>query len=243
MVRRNGTGSCCVHLAGLRGSPGSAHDPECRRRAAACARRGLLHNQPKTYETPHIAWADPWAGGAVRVLVISPRHCHRETIELAQRLSLDFEAIVMPDKADVFTGKNPDRVWGLDPEDTIREYRAKLVKKYDVIVLANCHWSIFPPEFEQMLLDKLENGTGLVLTYQWNVESDSLQRMLAQERDASAERYIKRAVPVDSVPGFLGEDGTASLRDPRPMRPHRQRQTGQTDFSLGQRILLRRSAH
>ena len=87
-------------------------------------------------ETAHIAWAKPLTCGAVRVLVISPKKCHRETVELAQRLSIDCEVVIMPDAPNVFTFEK-SAYWGFDPEDTIRDYREKLAGKHDVIHLAN----------------------------------------------------------------------------------------------------------
>ena len=45
----------------------------------------------RTVVTPHIPWAVPLAGGPVRVLVIAPRVYQRDTVELAQRLDLDYE--------------------------------------------------------------------------------------------------------------------------------------------------------
>ena len=43
------------------------------------------------FATPHTAWAKPYAGAKPRVLVIAPRYSQRDTIELAQRLDMDFE--------------------------------------------------------------------------------------------------------------------------------------------------------
>ena len=43
--------------------------------------------------TPHIRWAKPLPGGPVRTLVVAPRWMQRETVELAQRLDLDFDTV------------------------------------------------------------------------------------------------------------------------------------------------------
>ncbi len=42
------------------------------------------------YVSPHIKWAKPLYGGKLRVLVMAPTWTHRETVELAQRLSIDY---------------------------------------------------------------------------------------------------------------------------------------------------------
>jgi len=40
--------------------------------------------------TPHVPFAHPHVGGTVRALVIAPAGAQRETVELAQRLSLAY---------------------------------------------------------------------------------------------------------------------------------------------------------
>ena len=42
-------------------------------------------------ETPHTKWAKPWIKGSIRALIIAPRYAQRDTVELAQRMDLDFE--------------------------------------------------------------------------------------------------------------------------------------------------------
>ena len=56
---------------------------------------GLEYYQPygmlsTTYETPHVRWGKPLAGGPIDVLVMAPEWTHRETVELAQRLDIRF---------------------------------------------------------------------------------------------------------------------------------------------------------
>ena len=41
--------------------------------------------------TPHIAWANPYASGKLRVLFIGHRYRMREVIEFAQRLEMDYD--------------------------------------------------------------------------------------------------------------------------------------------------------
>jgi len=161
--------------------------------------------------TPHIPWAKPWAMGPVKALVISPAGCHRETIELAQRLSLSYDALIMPDAGDSLTCDNLPRFYGLEPDDTIREYRAKLGAEYDVIILGACQWSIFPPDIEAQLLEKLESGTGLVLAHQWDGGGETLEEILARPRDRAGERHIARAVPISQIPGHTDAGGQTDI--------------------------------
>jgi len=161
--------------------------------------------------TPHIRWARPWAMGPIKALVISPASCHRETIELAQRLSLEYDALIMPDTGAKFAFDNLPRFYGLEPEDTIREYRTKLAAEYDVIVLGACRWNIFPPEVEDQLLQKLKGGTGFVLTQQWDAENETIEEILARPRDREGEHYISRAVPISEIPGCTDDRGRTEI--------------------------------
>jgi len=160
------------------------------------------------YVTPHIEWAKPLAGGSIRALIISPRACHRETVELAQRLSLDYEFVMMPGKPDEWAPENQFKFLHLDPEEAVAGYEEKLNRDYDIIVLANCQWDAFPAEYEKQLLEKFDRGTGIVLTYQWEVKSPTLTALPAKSRDTGAERWISQTVPVDRIPGLApsGQD-------------------------------------
>ena len=58
---------------------------------------GLNENHPygrltTDYVTPHVAWANPYYRGKTRILVIAPTWSQRETVELAERLAVDFTA-------------------------------------------------------------------------------------------------------------------------------------------------------
>ena len=161
--------------------------------------------------TPHIPWARPWAMGPIKALVISPAASHRETVELAQRLSLDYDALIMPDTGAKFTFDNLPRFYGLEPEDTIHEYRKKLAAEYDVIVLGGCRWNILPPEIEGQLLEKLKDGTGFVLTQQWDAENETVEEILGRPRDRAGEHYIARAVPISEIPGFIDDRGRTEI--------------------------------
>ena len=44
--------------------------------------------------TPHIPFANPYYRGKVKVLVIAPTWTQRETVELAQRLELDYTPLM-----------------------------------------------------------------------------------------------------------------------------------------------------
>ena len=168
------------------------------------------------YVTPHIKWAKPWARGTVRALIISPRYGHRETVELAQRMSLDYDAIMMPRRADEFAPENDLRIVGCDSDEVRHEYELRLANAYDVIVLGNCQWDSFPPEFENILVEKLENGTGFVLACQQPNKNEAIRRILAGPRDSTGESYIAGAVPAEDIPGLLPTGDQAESNTAHP---------------------------
>ena len=51
---------------------------------------GITDNVP----TPHIPWSKPYAKGDTKALIIAPAFTQRETVELAQRMSLDYTTVV-----------------------------------------------------------------------------------------------------------------------------------------------------
>ena len=63
------------------------------RRSSLYGREALVQDVQLDIVTEHIPWAKPLSGGPIRGLFIGPMYGHRETAELAQRLSLDFDVI------------------------------------------------------------------------------------------------------------------------------------------------------
>jgi beta-galactosidase len=156
------------------------------------------------YVTPHIPWAKPFAGGTVRVLIIASRYAHRETVELSQRLSLDYETIMTLGKPNEFAPES-SKVFGCSPEEFRTEFEAKLTCDYDAIVFGRFYWNALPPGLEKLLVDKLGKGTGLILIFPPDGRNETLEKILSGPRDAAGERYIEDGVPVEHVPGFLSD--------------------------------------
>jgi len=119
------------------------------------------------YETPHVTWAKPYAGGPLRALFIVPRRqAARDVVELRQRMDLDFEAVVTFNSHAVGADNRYDaRVEGTSSKEKAEELRAKLKRDYDVIVIANFDFDGLPTEFQYEILRKVVDGAGLVFTY------------------------------------------------------------------------------
>jgi hypothetical protein len=127
---------------------------------------GLDPNQPygilgTAYESPHVKWARPLAGGKIKTLVMAPQWSQRETVELAQRLDLDctpwmcsgFRHVAVP--TEWFEIPTPATVI----DRLLRQYSAG---RFDVIVVGKLDWSMLPARQRFELLRQVAEGAGLV---------------------------------------------------------------------------------
>ncbi len=115
-------------------------------------------------ETPHTAWAKPYAGGELKVTTVLPRWHHRWTVELAQRLSVSYLPIMIDPGSD----DGPSDYWirGDDGEPkvyrTVHETLMTLASPADCIVIGH-----LPAELNEALvdavLDRVKAGAGLVI--------------------------------------------------------------------------------
>lgn len=185
----------CIKSFGAEGDPGGKYP------------FGLNENHPYgiltgAYETPHVKWAKPYAGGEIRALVMAPTWSQRETVELAQRLSFDytvwmaeaFSKPVMPkasDQAFLFF-QPPARL-------VDRLLRECLLKKYDVIVVGKLNWEALPAKQRFELLKKVSEGTGLVYI---NPPEGNEELKLVFSREAAPEgvNFICSGVPFSFLP-------------------------------------------
>ncbi|MBI1940397.1 MAG: beta-galactosidase trimerization domain-containing protein [Acidobacteria bacterium] len=120
--------------------------------------------------TPHVAWGKPSAGPPVRAFVIPSVSEGRTLVELAQRMDLSFDTVMIDEAWDVNT-------WtvGTDEQYEARNYKLAygyleedLAKPtpYDVIVLPSLHgWNRLPPRVREAIRERVEAGTGLVLIH------------------------------------------------------------------------------
>jgi len=110
--------------------------------------------------TPHIKWANPYYLGKIKTLVIAPTWTQRETIELAQRLSLNYIPLMTYSSA-ALTGATPGDVTGKRVENDLKE---RLKKNLDLIIIGGMEWEAFSQDFQKKILNKVSKGTGLVYT-------------------------------------------------------------------------------
>lgn len=169
--------------------------------------------------TPHIPWGRPWAQGAIKVLAM-PRH--REIVELAQRLSLDYSAWSKFESSDRTPGSEVmDRIYYNPPERSLSasllELKRLLTRPLDVILIGSTNWpgwSVFdlrslPKQLQEDLLNKVKNGAGVIFVRQ--SKDSPLAPFMEKPVDLPAS--VLAGVPFDGLP-VLAQDvkGTEWLK-------------------------------
>ena len=165
----------------------------------------------------HIPWAKPYAGGTIKALVIAPRGTQRETLELAQRLDLDYTCVLtLTTKEAGWTAKSGPYAPadGISNEEVLHDLRQKLQADYDVLIIGHLQWSMFPNDILYTILKKVHDGTGLLYTYSAFGRTDKVSKMLAKGEGKDPEKFVTTGVPFAALPvlGELGADKVVQLR-------------------------------
>ena len=148
-------------------------------------------------ETPHVAWARPSVTGPVEALVIAPCWHFRDTVELAQRLSLKVTPLMVSTNVS-FHGAG-ESMADLDRTlDELARLRLSDGRRYHVIVIGKVMWSAFPAWVRKAILSKVVQGTGLVYVTPTG-EDDALKAAFAK-RLTDDEKTVFDGVPVSAIP-------------------------------------------
>jgi hypothetical protein len=116
--------------------------------------------------SPHIPWATPYVTPP-KVLFITHRNAMREVVEIAQRLSMDYQVFAM-ETPSMFgaTGIGVDASWtlirGNSNEELAERLRKCLATPHDVIVAGGIDWDKLPLDCRYEILKQVKAGTGLV---------------------------------------------------------------------------------
>ena len=146
----------------------------------------LISYEPEFYEvseaveTPHTCWAKPLAGEPLRVLVIAPWGCQRHTVELAQRLEMEYEVFFTTRRSTLGYDEGKVRSWawvkGLFEEEREAALRRYLPGNWDAVVVG-CDWRGLPLWARHEIAKSVQAGAGLLLGYRQ--KGTYLDRMLA----------------------------------------------------------------
>ena len=172
---------------------------------------GLGENHPygilnRTYETQHVKWANPFAGGKLRVLVMAPTSTQRETIELAQRLDLDYTPW-MTTHFIVKQNEKPQDWCGqyfLGPESVVAEQLTKVLEKeYDVYIIGKLDWKLLSPKAQVEILRRVSKGAGVIFINP-AAEHKHLE-IIRKQKEAPDGKFITNGLPKLTIPGFNAE--------------------------------------
>jgi len=139
--------------------------------------------------TPHTKWAKPYALGSVKVLCIAPLYAQRETLELAQRMDLDYTCIPVP-------------MWHTQFQLEVWEYlRGKLKEDYEVIILGGLKWTLLPQDIRQKIIVKVKEGCSFLF-----VDPQGLDRNLYETfekgKTNQLDIYLFDSIPFKKLPAF-----------------------------------------
>ena len=110
-------------------------------------------------ESPHLEFARPLAGGPLRALIVTPYGRARDVVELAQRIEMDYDVLIMS-------------VWdfsmdvrALAPVSEVDRLKRLLNREHDVIILAALMGQRFPMDVvEEICRQVEEEGVGLIVS-------------------------------------------------------------------------------
>ncbi len=177
-------------------------------------------------ETPHVAWARPFAGGRIKAWALAEVGDGRGIVELAQRLEMEFRATSIGRSeginkwgfGDFYEHRSLGGEFWQDAYALAHTYIADDLlngPEYDVILWPGLHpWESYPQEIRDEIRRRVERGAGLVLFAPTSKLMDGaglwdlspLRRSASSaepDRSAwsrSAEHYITRGVPLDAFP-------------------------------------------
>lgn len=121
------------------------------------------HDLSRALVTPHIPWANPLRGGAIKALTLTDDQNVREVIELAQRLELDFTYVKFRTMLETEWLYQGDR-----SIPTLAHAQRRLLEvlnenEFDLILLSGLKWDHhFTPEIRERIVEQVRGGTGLI---------------------------------------------------------------------------------
>lgn len=208
------------------------------------ARRGPSQRLETPYslevETPHVKWARPLEGGAIKLLAVPSVSEGRTVIELAQRLSLDLTTVSIDPAWDINKWTMSfGRDYGARAERgnlrliySYLEQELTSTKQFDAILLPLNHgWKQLTEASRKAIAERVAAGCGLVMVRPFSSPLSPLELQtpaadgedeLEDPRDAgrmekspwrrAGDHYITRAIPLETFPFQFIEHHPARLR-------------------------------
>ena len=117
------------------------------------------------FETPHVKWGKPLAGGEIKAMVLAPEWTYREAVELAQRLDVKVTPWMCYSTEELSTshGDPAFSAYIVSQPLTCQLLEKYLQDSFDVYIVGKVNWAILPAKSRFELLEKVSLGAGLVL--------------------------------------------------------------------------------
>ena len=159
----------------------------------------IVGNQPGSLFGPRIAWAEPYALGKLKLLIILPLGSSHEAIEMRSRIPAEV-GLITPIAHDKWFEKSDTVPAGAD---VLTETTSRLLSagyRYDAIIIGKVKWSVIPPEIRNKILEKVKSGTALVWISPWDVDEELRKQMALSDTDNPLAKTIQAAVPLGLLP-------------------------------------------
>ena len=163
------------------------------------------------FETPHIKWAKPLAGGQIKAMVLAPEWTYREVVELAQRLDVKITPWMCYSTEELSTshGDPAFSAYIVSQPLTCRLLDEYLQESFDVYIVGKVNWDILPAKNRFELLEKVSQGAGLVLVCP--PEHEELNIVLSKHPTDDAGRILN-GLPWQVLPRLKGADESKLVR-------------------------------
>ena len=143
--------------------------------------------------TPHTKWAKPLYSGPVKVLIISPVFSQRETLELAQRLDMDYTQIPVPLMAGSTIVQFRPQVWSY--------LRKRLAENYEVIIVGGLRWTFLPEDIRETILARVREGAGLLFVDPQGLDRN-LFEIFEKGKINQPDIHLADSIPFRKLPTF-----------------------------------------
>ena len=124
-----------------------------------------FHTLGEGLVTPHLQWAKPLPGGPIKTLFIVPRTRARDAVELIQRVDMNHGSALIFSAQQFGRSTSLLEITGATEKDLAQRLERELARPLEAIIIGRVHWTTLPEHFRRMILDKLQQGTGLLYVY------------------------------------------------------------------------------
>lgn len=178
-------------------------------------------------QTPHYPWGSKFVNGPIKSYSISPVFDGRGIIELAQRLGMDFKVATIGRTqgdqkwgfGDFYARRDPSEKDNKNPYSLSHNYIADdlmFSPRFDVIIWPGLHvWESYPSPVRNAVLERVKNGTGLVLLYPVSEKEDGQLWTFSPLKSLTASNAQKPVA--DSETWTIPELDTSAWS---PVKPH-----------------------